>query len=675
MKKFLPKQTLLPFFIFFSLLCFMHIYPQNAYAQEQKTPKQIADNYFYRESYIRAVPYYLSMSNRRNPKMDILLKLAYSYKQMNDYEEAEKWYSKAYALYPKKMPVNAYKEYGEILQNNKKFDEARLLFETYMEKSKADNSLCLASLDSTIKWNNNPDKSLIVKNATELNSLQGDWGAIYGKRGIVFVSNRNSNMVDERSGENLNKIFLCSYSDNKITPYSFEINENKYHVGPICASKNLDTMYFTRTNVKSSNLNFISTLFKEKLRVREVEIFYRIKKDNNQWTQSIPFAYNNPKEYSVAHPALSADGNILYFASDMKGGYGETDIYYCRKNANGTWDNPINCGPDINTSGKETFPTIVMENGIEYLYFSTNGRPSLGGLDIYKALGKKDNWQKPINAGIPINSSRDDYYYVSNDGGNSGYLSSNRVGGKGSDDIYAFFRMQDTEKEKITDYSKQLITLEGLVIDKDTKAVIEEDFMVNLINNSTKEELICVRANTSKNKKYVFEIIRGQSYTIKATAKNYIPVENESFTSNIDDKNHTYYKDIELAKVGSPSGIVDRVNFILKNIYYDLDKYNIRPDAALELDKVAEILQQNPTMKIELSSHTDCRASNAYNMRLSEKRAKSAVQYLISHGIEASRLKAKGYGETQLVNECADGVKCTESQHQENRRTEIKLFR
>lgn len=661
------------FFLLLALLGFLFV---ESHAQEQKNAKQIADSYYYQESYAKAIPFYLSMAQKSKPTLDVLLKLANSYKEINKYEDADKWFSKAYALYNRQMPAEAHRQYGEILLNNKKTEEARHQFELYLSKgsSSVERSITLTNVDSIIKWAENPDKRFKVKNASYLNTPYDDWGATYNnKDGIVFTSNRAVSAKDDRSGTHFYKLYFNPFSSQQITPYSYDINQSEYHVGPVIFSKNSDTLYFTRTKVGKNELKVVKTKGKEKVKSHELELFYQIKTPSGTWTQPLPFAYNNPREYSVGHAALSSDGNTLYFVSDMNGGYGQTDIYYCKKNIDGTWESPVNCGNAINTPGKEMFPTIVNENGEDYLYFSTDGMPTLGGLDIYKVKGKRNSWGKLIHLRIPVNSPRDDYYYVTKDGIN-GYFSSNRQEGTGGDDIYAFYRtpLQVVSESPL----KRVITLEGFVVDKETGQVIGEDIMVHLINDRTRDELICVKTSADTNRKYMFEIERGQTYTMKATARDYVPEENETFISNTSDTVLTYHKNIALSKSKSQiNKIVDEINFILKNIYYDLDKYNIRPDAALELDKVAEILKQNPNITLELSSHTDCRASNAYNMRLSEKRAKSAVQYLISHGIEASRLKAKGYGETQLVNECADGVKCTESQHQENRRTEIKLFR
>jgi outer membrane protein OmpA-like peptidoglycan-associated protein len=251
---------------------------------------------------------------------------------------------------------------------------------------------------------------------------------------------------------------------------------------------------------------------------------------------------------------------------------GKTDIWYCRKLINGTWGQPVNCGNTINTEEEEAFPTIA---GTGKLYFSSKGLPGMGGYDIFSTAGKTTSWTKPVNLKYPINTTTDDFWLTTEDG-LTGYLSSNREGGKGSDDIYSF---------------------------KPSRFIRSE----------------ALKPDTSR----LFE--PGKT-------------------------------------------------FILKDIYYNLDKSDIRADAAVELDKLVVILRQNPGLKIELSSHTDSRASDTYNLALSRRRAVSAVNYLIMKGISEDRLAAKGYGELHLLNKCSDGAECSEQEHQLNRRTEIRII-
>jgi outer membrane protein OmpA-like peptidoglycan-associated protein len=301
------------------------------------------------------------------------------------------------------------------------------------------------------------------------------------------------------------------------------------------------------------------------------------------------FPYNNVQQYSVGDAALSTDGKLIYFTSDMPGGEGKTDIWYCQKQPNGVWGVPVNCGKTINTKDEEAYPTI---GGDGALYYSSKGLPGMGGYDIYKAKGSKAEWTMPQNLQYPVNTTSDDFYLTTHNGLN-GYLSSNRSGGLGSDDIYSFsYGAADTVKK--------------------TPPVAK---------------------------------------AIPAKPKASLPVLKPA-----------------------PPPITIAPGLILATIYYDLDKSNIRPDAAIELDKLAVLMQQHPRLRIELSSYTDSRASGNYNMALSQRRANAVVAYLAKQGIDKSRLVARFYGKTNLVNPCGDGVPCLEAAHQLNRRTEFKVI-
>jgi outer membrane protein OmpA-like peptidoglycan-associated protein len=307
-------------------------------------------------------------------------------------------------------------------------------------------------------------------------------------------------------------------------------------------------------------------------------------KKTGTWVISGSFAYNNVQQYSVGNAALSKNGRLMYFSSDMAGGAGKTDIWYTEKQTNGAWGKPVNCGKAINSKQEEGFP-FVDDNGV--LYYASKGLPGMGGYEIYAAHGDRANWDKPQNLKFPINSTSDDFNFITSNG-ESGYLSSNRDNGQGSDDIYAFTRSKDT-------------------------------VFVKPVN--------------------------GNPPPVFAAAK----------------------------PTGDKPGVANP-DLALPVIYYDLDKASIRPDAAAELDRLASILKQYPSLKIALSSYCDSRASYLYNLALSQRRAKSAINCLLKKGIAASRMTARGYSKSHLVNQCADHVKCSETDHQLNRRTEVKAI-
>src|SRR5690606_32926114 len=339
--------------------------------------------------------------------------------------------------------------------------------------------------------------------------------------------------------------------------------------------------------------------------------------------------------------------------SDMPGGKGGVDIWYCELGTDGKWGNPQNAGATINTPGDEMLPS-VHENT---LYFSSTGHVGMGGLDIFKAEGTKSSFTTPVNLGVPVNSPSDDFAFVvleAGEEGSKGYLSSNRTGGAGSDDIYSF----TYQKPKIN------IQLEGIARDKKTNELLSA-LTFSLHDQSGQ---LLAKNKTGLNGVASFDIQKGQHLKLTGEKSGYM-----SETISVEPVNPQRDTIIRVTMLLQSVQKVGE-KFVLEDIYYDFDKYHIRQDAALILDKLVATMRDNPTLRIELSSHTDSRGSDSYNMSLSQKRAQAAVDYIVGRGIARDRMVAKGYGETRLVNKCSNGVKCTEEEHQKNRRTEIEVL-
>jgi outer membrane protein OmpA-like peptidoglycan-associated protein len=337
----------------------------------------------------------------------------------------------------------------------------------------------------------------------------------------------------------------------------------------------------------------------------------------------------------------------------MPGGFGGVDIWYSELQSDGSWGKPHNAGTAINTGGDEMFPTI---DG-QMLYFSSTGHVGMGGLDIFRTTGSKDNFSKPQNMGYPVNSASDDFsFYIEGEAGGKqvGYLSSNRIGGAGSDDIYSF----NYERPQIT------IVLEGITRNKNTGDLLPSS-PVTLYG--PKGEIIA-RNITDNDAEVSFTVDPTLEYRLYGEKQGFFP-DSLRISGLTGDKDTTIRVTLNLQPVFKKG---DR--FILENILYDFDKHNIRPDAAAILDKLVATMRDNPTLKIELSSHTDSRGTQTYNERLSQRRAQAAVDYLVKRGIARDRMVAKGYGETRLLNRCADGVSCTAAEHQANRRTEVEVL-
>lgn len=378
-------------------------------------------------------------------------------------------------------------------------------------------------------------------------------------------------------------------------------------------------------------------------------------------------------------PAFSADGKTLYFASNRAGSVGGIDLYRANMDASGRLSRPVNMGRDINTPGDELFPFVAADGK---LYFSSDGHPGLGKLDIFVAT-RSQGVIRVENMGVPINSSADDFGLTFPEP-NRGYMASNRPGGKGDDDIYLVETGADAPKTPGDSTtiaqnppkpgSTKLVRyfLAGTVATNSTPNAPLDSARVRIIDDSN--EATVAEATTGQPGTFgKFPVQEGKTYSVVAERPGYL-TRREPFTMQGRSVPEMFLTKPETDTTFNVALLLDKVElnktFVLENIYYDLDKYNIRPDAAEELDKLVTILKDNPTLKIELSSHTDVRAADAYNMTLSQNRAKAAVDYIISKGIDADRLTAKGYGETQLIVKRAR----TEEEHQRNRRTEFKVL-
>ncbi|RZL44544.1 MAG: flagellar motor protein MotB, partial [Pedobacter sp.] len=384
---------------------------------------------------------------------------------------------------------------------------------------------------------------------------------------------------------------------------------------------------------------------KGKLATINIEIYSSALDSAGNWAAPVAFKYNKIDEYSVGDPFLSTDGKWLYFVSNMPGGFGGTDLYKVERTANG-WGDPVNL-KELNTEGNERTPSI--EAG--HIYFSTDGRVGMGGLDVFEAKMDGDRFNGVKNLGYPFNSAQDDFAFLKIST-LTGFLSSNRDNGLGDDDIYSFAKQQEL-----------VFLLEGRVFDKKTNVLLP-----NAIVSLKKLDGQTLKVQTDEKGEFKFSLERASDYELKGIKTGY-RADIDSLTTRNLAANTTIKKDLFLTPIEIDTPIR------IENIYYDFDKSNIRKDASIELDKVVKIMRDNPNIWIELGSHTDSRGNDQYNQWLSQSRANSAVQYIIDRGIAKNRITAKGYGENKLLNKCANGIKCSEEQHQLNRRTEFKIVK
>ncbi len=627
------------------------------YSQKKETAK--ADKDYNQYAYIDAIKTYERIFEKGYKSPEMLQKLGNSYYFSANLEKAAKWYGELFLMTEDLAPEYYYR-YAQSLKAVKQYEKADEMIKKFNEKSGNDRRAKLAAEQkdylSIIKKNSG---RYIIADAG-INSENSDYGtAVFGDT-VVFSSARKSGKVYTKkaamTGEAFTNLYLAKMNPDgsllSTETFPNQLN-SKYHEATPVFTKDRKTVYFTRNN-------YLGKKRKDEKGTVLLKI-YKATLKNKKWSNitELPFNSNN---YSVAHPALSPDEKYLYFASDMSGTIGQSDIFRVAINSDGTFGPPENLGEPINTEGRETFPFITSENE---LYFASDGHPGLGGLDVFVSKLEKDGkYKNVLNTGEPLNSPSDDFAMQLDFKTKIGYVSSNRTGGQGGDDIY---RIKET---KTIEYPCEQF-LNGIVTDKETQQPLA-DSKLTLFDSNFK---LLKEMKSDINGKFDF----GQ---VDCDSKYYIKAEKEEFTTIevpaiIADQTGETFVPLTMEKIIKKMTIGDDLAkaFDIKVIYFDLDKSDIRRDAELDLVKILDVMEQNPTLQVDIRSHTDSRQSKIYNDKLSDRRAKATMNWLIKNGINKSRLKAKGYGETQLVNKCSDGVKCTEEEHQANRRSEFIIIK
>lgn len=765
-----------------------------------------ANRQYEQMAYSKAVDLYeqaLKENLKDSTKANTLIKLGYSYHQLRDTPNAERIY-RALLGEGKTVPTNqanCYLYYAQALASNGKYDEAKEIYERYnLAQQEDQRSKEFTKLYTNVSKLSKNATSYTVEALDNINTNRAEFSPTYYKKGLVFVSARNEGINVKRvygwnqtafldlyevpdlsvvnsaktsklggsaaanKSERNKGVYLLgsdeytspTANDSKtpgayktvkgkeIDPLQTPIIESqnmgkalnsKYHEGPVAFFKDGNKMLFTRNN-------YLNGKYKtSKEGINKLKL-YSAEWSGNDWgkLKELPF---NSDEYSVGHPSLSKDDKLLYFVSDMPGGFGGTDIYVS-KYENNNWSTPINLGPAVNSKGNEMFPFVDDEGN---LYFSSDGHAGLGGLDMFYAkLIEGVMAKKPKNLGTPMNSTKDDFGIITDGERKSGFFSSNRRRGGADDDLFRFERngplnpcqdlivnVIDAESKtplanaSIEVVSKDESNPEVKTIETDSDGNLrlcldtEMDFMFrasnegylnNTLSFTTKDldvsELIRLEipldkvkpkpepvktftlrglvttqkerkpipgvkvllhnecdgsiqeAVTDANGTYKFEVPSGCDYSIEALKDNLGTMGSKVKGGETSEANITMFEKGDVIKID--------------NIYYDLNKWNIRPDATEELNKLVGLMNKYPKMRIEFGSHTDSRSSTKYNKTLSTKRAQEAVAYIVKQGVSAKRIIAAGYGESKLVNKCKDGTPCSEEEHQQNRRTEIKIL-
>ncbi|WP_109851857.1 OmpA family protein [Aquimarina sp. AU58] len=646
-----------------SLLIFMLLFFGNNTLLSQEKKLKKAKEQYDKYQYIDAQETYLKVARKGYKSADLFMNLGDSYYFNSQFEEALKWYEELVNSYPDQVQPEYYFRYAQTLKTVERYQDS----DTYMQKFATANGNDLRAklfLDGSdyLKRIDFQSGRFEIENASVNSSFVEFGTAFYGKN-IVFSSSRDTltfkKTIHQWNGEAFLNLFEATYDSvnsnfSKIKRFDRKIN-SKFHESTPVFTKDTRTIYFTRNNFEEGKLG------RDQRGTNKLKIYRSYKNPEGGWTtpQNLPF---NSDEYSVAHPTLSSDEKTLYFSSDMPGGKGLSDLYEVAINGDGSFGEPKNLGDRINTEGKETFPFIGADGE---LYFSSDGHMGLGGLDVYvtKVNPQTDKEKLVVNVGRPINGPKDDFAFIIDENTKKGYFSSNREGGKGSDDIYSFVELED-----LKDFCET--TIAGLVTDKDTNELLPGT-KVSLYDSNNNLIQSFVMGNEAT---YSQLVECESSYFVRAEKEEYNTLEKLVNTS---DKSQTMDTPLALEKKIKTADVGDDLTKVLalKPIYFNFNGYTIRSDAKIELAKVIEVMNQYANMKLEIRAHTDSHGEDQYNLYLSEKRAEATVNYMIDNGISADRLIGKGYGETQLVNDCGNESNCEKDKHQLNRRSEFIIIK
>ena len=633
-------------------------------------------------SYKSSVDLYHQVIEKKGGSDTLRLRVAECYRKLNWQDSAASWYSQI--VDESVMEPIHHLYFAQALQYTGDYQEAINQYQKYQELAVGDSR---APLNISAIENRDDyyiDSSLYHVTELPINSPEADFAPSYYLNGFVFASARERPALIQKKFKWNQKPYLDLYYAESIDSSSFanpvglskKVN-SKFHEGPVTTYDSGRKMIFTRNNFLQGTGKSEEGIIKLKLYSAEIS-------DDQQWTniQELPF---NSDEYSVGHPTISQDGKTLYFASDMPGGYGGTDIWVSTYDS--VWSQPENLGDQINSEGNEMFPFIHQDN---LLYFASNGYGGLGGLDIYKTwVGAED--PGVINMGYPVNTSKDDFALVLDEQSKKGFFSSNRVGGTGDDDIYSLVLNR--------------IIVDAYLVDKQTGEPILGGTLFALDRSTDRPVPVLKDANRIQ-----YDALPNREYAIRGSKEGYLDntvilpigrltgedrikvrVELERIApvdllviENISGKKQnfilgdsiTMFDGTEeemqqsLAAQHVPVGQVIRIS----NIYFDLDKSFIREDAIIQLDRMVDLLNTYPHMTLAMDSHADSRASDPYNEALSNRRVTSTSKYLVDKGIDPSRISQSYFGERNLVNDCGNDALCTEAQHQFNRRTEFEII-
>jgi len=685
------KKIIILFTVFVSFL-----------SQAQNQDLERANKLFERTFYAEAIPLYEKYLKQKQ-SLDAIKNLADAYYYSNRMNEASTNYRYLIKKYRKYVDESYFLKYANTLKAiNKRKNANNLLINYYKKKDEAKAD----SIRKEIEYLENIEAmgERYKIQSLGINTKASEFGAVRRGRTIVFASPRKQiDGLGKKFGWNgqqyldlyevsLDKMHLA---DSVAVPFSETLN-SKLHESNIVFTKDGKTAYFTRNNILKGKRK------RDSSKVTHVQL-YRAKLFNGEWENITPLPFNSDN-YSTEHPSLSADEKTLYFASDMPNGYGSFDIYKVGINADGTFQIPENLGPEINTAKREQFPFISKDN---QLYFSSNGHPGFGSLDVFVSKVKGDNYSKPDNVGFPVNSGYDDFSFNIDSKTKEGFFASNREDGRGGDDIYKIVQEKPLEIKECEQY------ISGLITDKDSGAILNN----TLVIVETKDGKELSRVTTKNNDEFKFTVKCKSTYVVKASKDGYegnqttLVLKKERDKTNdasmtlkslaiiqkekrealaLKQKRERELKaknaeKIRLQRKEKKEQIIadeeaiekekDRIVVKTDEINFDYKLWYLRRDSKKAVDKVIALMKKYPDMIVEVGTHSDIRGNNRYNLELSQKRATSVRMYFLENGIEPDRISAIGYGETKPLIKCATEDACSEEQHEVNRRCEFVVKR
>lgn len=631
------------------------LFSATVFAQDKKAEKAKKEIFNY--AYSNAITAYEELVKKGYSNEEIYKNLGDANYLNANYDEASNWYGKLFMEENAEIDAEYMYRYAQSLKSTGEY----IASDTWMNKF---NAVTGNGDVRSQKFVSGKDYLAEIEKASgrydiknlSINSNESDFAPSMLGENLIFSTARDSGIATKNIHEWTDKAFLNLYKATPTTDGDFgnatklsRTMNKKTHESSTAFTKDGNTVYFTRNN--SVNGNFA----RDAEGVSRLKI-YRASLQNGEWTNITELPFNGDA-HSAAHPALSADESKLYFASDMEGTAGESDIFVVDINADGSFGTPKNLGSAINTESRETFPFVTSDNT---LYFASDGHPGLGGLDVFATNLEYPDQAHIVNVGKPVNSDQDDFSFVIDSETKKGFFASNRSGGQGDDDIYGF-----TENEQIDLSCKALV--EGVVQDQDTGEPLP-GAKVLIFNAQSK-----VIAESIADDKGEFSLegdCKDGDYKLVASKEDYNGGEKMFAVVGANDTNGVVIaleKTTKVAKTGT--NLIQHLG--LKPIYFDLDKDFIRPDASVTMERVIAYMNEYPEIKVQVQSHTDVKNSDSYNINLSERRAANTVAHLIANGIDKSRISGVGFGETQLANDCLTRESCTDEKHEENRRSEF----